>query len=129
MEELGGVRPCVTFFPPPESREPTRACCVDVDIKVGDQELHSSLSRSAGSSSHHALLLLEKKVKQLEETKKKIEHHHKQLRQQFVKEQERKTARWKKASERFEKSLEVFSRRGRKPPVPAAGGQAPSKGT
>ena len=33
-------------------------------------------------------------------------------------------ARWKKASERFEKSLEVFSRRGRKPSAPAAGGQA-----
>lgn len=60
----------------------------------------------------------------MEEDKKKIERYHQQLKQQFVKEQERKMARWKKASERFEKSLEVFSRRGRKPSAPAAGGQA-----
>lgn len=56
----------------------------------------------------------------MEEAKKKIERYHQRLKQQFVKEQERKTARWKKASERFEKSLEVFSRRGRKPSAPAA---------
>lgn len=64
----------------------------------------------------------------MEEAKKKIERYHQQLKQQFVKEQERKTARWKKASERFEKSLEVFSRRGRKPSAPAAAGRLQAKG-
>ncbi|XP_065594768.1 dynein regulatory complex protein 10 [Cyrtonyx montezumae] len=62
MEELGGVWPRVTFFPLPESREPTRACCMDLDTTVGELELLSSLSRSAGRSSHHVLLLLEKKL-------------------------------------------------------------------
>lgn len=64
----------------------------------------------------------------MEEAKKKIERYHQRLKQQFVKEQERKTARWKKASERFEKSLEVFSRRGRKPSAPAAAARLRAKG-
>lgn len=48
---------CVTRFPIAWS-----SCVVDFDISVGDHELRSSLSRSAGCSSHHTLLLLEKKV-------------------------------------------------------------------
>lgn len=64
------------------------------------------------------------KVKYFEEAKKKTEHFHKNVRQQFLKEQERKVARWKKARDRFEKSLEVLSRRGGKPSGPST--HAPS---
>lgn len=62
------------------------------------------------------------KVKHFEEAKRKTERFHKHLEQQFLKEQERKTVQWKKASEKFEKSLEVFSRRGGKASVPATSG-------
>lgn len=64
------------------------------------------------------------KVKYFEEAKKKTEHLHKNVKQQFLKEQERKVARWKKATERFEKSLEVLSRRSGKPSGPST--NAPS---
>lgn len=65
----------------------------------------------------------------MEEDKKKIERHHQKLMQQFVQEQEIKIERFKKAAERFEKSLEVISRRGGKSSAPAAAGQAASTGT
>lgn len=69
------------------------------------------------------------KVKHFEEAKKKTERFHKHLKQQFLREEERKMARRKKASKRFEKSLEVFSRRSGKSAVPSAGGLSASEVT
>ncbi|XP_074966471.1 uncharacterized protein C5orf52 homolog [Phalacrocorax aristotelis] len=92
----------------------------DLDLDLDSHLPNSPPSNSASRASRHDLLLLEKKVKHFEEAKKKTERFHEHLKQQFLKEQERKMARWKKASERFEKSLEVFSRRSGKSSVPSA---------
>ncbi|KAM9625711.1 uncharacterized protein ACIBXB_019057 isoform 2-T3 [Morphnus guianensis] len=98
----------------------------DLDLDPDSHVPDSSLPNSASRAGRHALLLLEKKVKHFEEAKKKTERFHKHLQQQFLKEQERKMVRRKKASERFEKSLEVFSCRSGKSSVPSADGLSAS---
>ncbi|KAM9625712.1 uncharacterized protein ACIBXB_019057 isoform 3-T4 [Morphnus guianensis] len=104
----------------------TRSSSADLDLDPDSHVPDSSLPNSASRAGRHALLLLEKKVKHFEEAKKKTERFHKHLQQQFLKEQERKMVRRKKASERFEKSLEVFSCRSGKSSVPSADGLSAS---
>ncbi|CAM9551022.1 unnamed protein product [Bubo scandiacus] len=129
MEEQGSAWPRLTFFPPPQSRQLSGPCSADLDLDQDSPLLDSSLPSSTRRPSYHALLLLEKKVKHFEEAKKKTERFYKHLKQQFLKEQERKMAWRKKASERSEKSLEVFSRRSGKLSTPSAGGLSASEGT
>ncbi|XP_052653947.1 uncharacterized protein LOC128146555 [Harpia harpyja] len=119
------LHPAVCDTKPPLTRSSSADLDLDPDSHVPD----SSLPNSASRAGRHALLLLEKKVKHFEEAKKKTERFHKHLQQQFLKEQERKMVRRKKASERFEKSLEVFSRGSGKSPVPPAGGLSASEVT
>ncbi|XP_075625799.1 uncharacterized protein C5orf52 homolog [Balearica regulorum gibbericeps] len=103
------------------------ASSADLDLDLDSDLPNRALPNSVSRASRHALLLLEEKVKHFEEAKKKTERFHKRLKQQFLKEQERKVARWKKASERFEKSLEASSRRSGKSSVPSADGLSASK--
>ncbi|XP_026715596.1 uncharacterized protein LOC113486102 [Athene cunicularia] len=100
----------------------THSSSADVDLDEDSPLLNSSLPSSTHRPSCNPQLLLEKKIKHFEEAKKKTERFYKHLKQQFLKEQERKMAWRKKASERFEKSLEVFSRRSGKLSTPSAGG-------
>ncbi|XP_062482074.1 uncharacterized protein LOC134167434 [Pezoporus occidentalis] len=125
MAEQDRARPRITFFPPPQSRQPGGARFADLDLEQDSAWFRSQVS---SSSSSHTLLLLQKKAKHFEEAKRKTERFHEQLQQQFVKQQERRLERRRKATQRFEKSLEVLSRRSGQAAAPRAGdGAAPSE--